>query len=146
MSRPLCIKHRLCDMSTITGSGRQLALQMLDGREMILFSYFSLTSQILTHAVINRAGDNFFEASMSVSFPSGPLPPARPISGKSSSAALGCEREVCCRRRAGLQGLILQQEADLQPWTGTIYQHSAACRQADETELPWAKVATENVN
>lgn len=63
---------------------------------------------------------------MSVSFPSGPPPPARPISGKSSSAALGCEREVCCCRRAGLQGLILQQEADLQPWTGTIYQHSAA--------------------
>lgn len=80
---------------------------------------------------------------MSVRFPSGPLPPAHPISGKSSSAALGCEREVCCYRQAGLQGLTLQQEADLQPWTGTIYQHSVACHQAGKTEPPWAKVTTQ---
>lgn len=81
----------------------------------------------------------FFTASMSVCFPSGPQPPAHPISGKSSSAALGCEREVCCYRQAGLRGLTLQQEADLQPRTGTIYQHSVT-EQGHTEPLPWAKV------
>lgn len=81
----------------------------------------------------------FFTASMSVRFPSGPRPPAHPISGKSSSAALGYEKEVCCYRQAGLRGLTLQQEADLQPRTGTIYQHSVT--EQGHTEMsPWAKV------
>lgn len=80
---------------------------------------------------------------MPVRFPCVRLPPAHQISGKSSSAALGCEKEVCCQRQAGLQGLTLQQEADLQPWTGTIYQHSVVCHHLGQTEPPWAKATTQ---
>lgn len=72
---------------------------------------------------------------MSVRFPSGPDHLLVPFLGRrggkkreSPSAALGCEREVCCYRRAGSRGLTLQQEADLQPGTGTIYQRSVTQR------------------
>ncbi len=134
--------HR--DISVITGSCLQLVVQMFSGWEMILFGYFAFVSQILTHAAIYSDGDNFSRrARPPARFPTGPLPPAHQISGKSSSAALGCERGVCRYRRAGLQGLTLQQEADLQPWTGTIYQHSVACHQTGQTETPWAKVTTQ---
>lgn len=129
------------DISVITGSCLQLVVQMFNGWETILFCHFSFVSQILTHAAIYSNEDDFSRR-------------ARPsasqldryhllISGKSSPAALGCERGVCCYRRAGLQGLTLQQEADLQPWTGTIYQHSVACHQTGQTEPPWAKVTTQ---
>lgn len=119
---------------------------MLDGRELILFTNLSYRSQSLSHAAINRDGDNVSRrACMSALFPCGPLPPAHLISGKSSSAALGCEREVCCHRQAGLQGLTLLQEANLLPWTGTIYQHSA-CHHAGQTVLPWAKVTAQKAS
>lgn len=129
---------------------------MLDARDMILFGFLSLARQVFSHAAINRdkggreargegEDDNFFTASMSVRFPSGPRPPAHPISGKSSSAALGCEREVCCYRQAGLRGLTLQQEADLQPRTGTIYQHSVT-EQGHTEPSPWAKITAPKKN
>lgn len=116
------------------------------GCDFIWLSLFGQTS-FLPRSHQQRQGggegedDSFFTASMSVRFPSGPRPPAHPISGKSSSAALGCEREVCCYRQAGLRGLTLQQEADLQPRTGTIYQHSVA-EQGHTEPSPWAKVTT----
>lgn len=125
------------DISIITGSCLQLAVQMCKGWEMIWDICFFVFCRPNSHprSHIQRAQGQFS--------PTGPLPPsppAHPISGKSSSAALCYERRVCRYRRAGLQGLTLQQEADLQPRTGTIYQHSAACHQSGQTELPWAKI------
>lgn len=62
---------------------------------------------------------------------------------ESPSAAMGCEREVCCYRRAGSRGLTLQQEADLQPGTGTIYQRSVTRR--DHARTPRAQVDQKNL-
>lgn len=49
-------------------------------------------------------------------------------------------REVCSYGQAGLQGVTLQQEADLQPRTANIYQASVARHQIGQAEQPWAKV------
>lgn len=80
---------------------------MLDGWETFLFCFYSFVSQILTHApMFTATGTIFFsEASTSIRFPTGPATTCSSISGKSSSAAPGCERGVCRYRQSRVTGV-----------------------------------------
>ena len=82
---------------------------MLDGWETLLFCFYSFVSQILTHTPMFTAMGTIFFFFSRRACPSasqlGPLPPARPISGKSSSAAPGCERGVCRYRQSRVTGV-----------------------------------------
>lgn len=76
---------------------------MGDASILLLF-FCEPKSHPRTH--VDCDGDNFFfEASTSVRFPTGPATTCLSISGKSSSAAPGCEREVCRYRQSRVTGV-----------------------------------------